>query len=293
MSSILEVTGLNKSYGDFSLSDVSFTLEEDCITGFIGINGAGKTTTIRTILGIVTRASGTIKFFGKDMNKYEQELKDRIGIVLDDGGFYDELSMAEMTSIISPAYSRWSEQDYKTFMERFSLNPRQKIATLSKGMRMKYSLTLALSHQADLLIMDEPTSGLDPLIRSQLMEILKDYMKQGGKGVFFSTHITSDLDKVADMLILINNGRILFEEEKDILIDTHRLVKGDIKHLTDETRNLFLNIQETEFGFSGITNQLSKVQKNLHDILIERATIEDIMLGYIEKETKNNVITSR
>lgn len=124
MSSILEVTGLNKSYGDFSLSDVSFTLEEDCITGFIGINGAGKTTTIRTILGLVTRASGTIKFFGKDMNKYEQELKDRIGIVLDDGGFYDELSMAEMTSIISPAYSRWSEQDYKTFMERFSLNPR-------------------------------------------------------------------------------------------------------------------------------------------------------------------------
>lgn len=118
-------------------------------------------------------------------------------------------------------------------------------------------------------------------------------MKQGGKGVFFSTHITSDLDKVADMLILINNGRILFEEEKDILIDTHRLVKGDIKDLTDETRNLFLNIQETEFGFSGITNQLSKVQTNMHDILIERATIEDIMLGYIEKETKNNVITSR
>ncbi|ASZ16940.1 MULTISPECIES: ABC transporter ATP-binding protein [Bacillus] len=293
MSSILEVTGLNKSYGDFSLSDVSFSLEEDTITGFIGINGAGKTTTIRTMLGLVTKASGTIKFFGKDMTKYDQELKDRIGIVLDDGGFYDELSIAEMTSIISPAYSRWSEQDYKSFLERFSLNPRQKIATLSKGMRMKYSLTLALSHQADLLIMDEPTSGLDPLIRSQLMEILKDYMKQGGKAVFFSTHITSDLDKIADMLIFINNGRILFEKEKDMLIDTHRLVKGDIKGLTDEIRNLFLNIQETEFGFSGITNQLSKVQKNIHDILIERPTIEDIMLGYIEKEMKNNAITSR
>lgn len=282
MSSILEVTGLNKSYGDFSLSDVSFSLEEDCITGFIGINGAGKTTTIRTILGLVTRASGTVKLFGKDMDKYEQELKDRIGIVLDDGGFYDELSMAEMKSIISPAYSRWNEQDYKIFMERFSLNPRQKIATLSKGMRLKFALTLALSHQADLLIMDEPTSGLDPLIRSQLMDILRDFMKQGGKGVFFSTHITSDLDKVADMLILIDKGKILFEEEKDMLIDTHRLVKGDVKDLTDETRNLFLCIQETGFGFSGITNQLSKVQKNMHNILIERPTIEDIMLGYIE-----------
>ncbi|NHC42734.1 ABC transporter ATP-binding protein [Bacillus sp. MM2020_1] len=282
MSSILEVTRLNKSYGDFSLSDVSFSLEEDCITGFIGINGAGKTTTIRTILGLVTRASGTVKFFGKDMDKYEQELKDRIGVVLDDGGFYDELSMAEMKSIISPAYSRWNEQDYKIFMERFSLNPRQKIATLSKGMRLKFALTLALSHQADLLIMDEPTSGLDPLIRSQLMDILKDFMKQGGKGVFFSTHITSDLDKVADMLILIDKGKILFEEEKDMLIDTHRLVKGDVKDLTDETRNLFLCIQETGFGFSGITNQLSKVQKNMSNILMERPTIEDIMLGYIE-----------
>ncbi|MBW9158149.1 ABC transporter ATP-binding protein [Clostridium tagluense] len=282
MSNVLEVSGLNKSYEKFALSDLSFSLQEDCITGFIGINGAGKTTTIRSILGLVMRNAGTIKFFGKDMDTHESELKNRIGVVLDDGCFYDELTMKEMKSIIAPAYSRWNERDYKTYMEGFSLNPRQKISTLSKGMRMKFALTLALSHEADLLIMDEPTSGLDPLMRSEFMNILTDYMKQGGKSVFFSTHITSDLDKIADMIILINNGKILFEEEKDTLMDTHRLVKGDSKDLTVENRKLFLNIQETGFGFMGITNKLSQVQESIKDILVERPSIEDIMLGYVE-----------
>lgn len=282
MSNVLEVSGLNKSYGAFALNDVSFSLQEGCITGFIGINGAGKTTTIRTILNLVMRNSGTVKFFGKDMDKHENNLKNRIGVVLDGNCFYDELTMKEMKSIIAPAYSSWNEQDYKTYMERFSLNPRQRISTLSKGMSMKFALTLAFSHQADLLIMDEPTSGLDPLIRSQLMNILTDYMKQGGKSVFFSTHITSDLDKIADIIILINNGKILFDKEKDTLMDSHRLIKGDSNDLTAETRKLFLNIQESRFGFTGITNKLSQVQNNMKDILIEMPTIEDIMLGYVE-----------
>ena len=282
MSNILEVTGLNKYYKDFSLTDVSFTLPEDCITGFIGVNGSGKTTTIRAILGLTQKASGTIKVFGKDMETNEQELKNRIGVVLDEGYFYDELTMDEMKSIIAPAYSGWSDKDYKEYMDRFSLNPRQKIATLSRGMRMKFALTLALSHGADLLIMDEPTSGLDPLVRSQLLEIMTGYMKQGGKGVFFSTHITSDLDKVADMLILIHGGKILFEKEKDYLLDNHRLVKGDVKALNDKNRKQFLNIQTTDFGFTGVTDKLSEVQKSISDILVERPTIEDIMLAYIE-----------
>jgi len=283
MGNILEVVGLNKSYKNFSLANVSFTLPEDCITGFIGINGAGKTTTIRTILGLIQRASGTIKVFGKDIEKNERELKNRIGVVQDDGRFYDELTMAEMKSIIAPAYSKWSEKDYKEYMDRFSLNPKQKIATLSKGMRMKFALTLALSHGAELLIMDEPTSGLDPLIRSQLLEIMRDYMKRGGKGVFFSTHITSDLDKVADMLILIHDGKILFEQEKDALMDGFRLVKGDTKALNAENRNLFLSVRANEFGFTGITDKLAEVRRSIPDVLAEKPSIEDIMLGYIER----------
>ncbi len=282
MNNILEVTGLNKSYGEFSLSDVTFSLPEDCITGFIGVNGAGKTTTLRSILRLTTNTSGTIKLFGLDMEKHERELKNRIGVVLDDGGFYDELTMSEMKNVVAPAYSSWCEQDYKSYMDRFSLNPKQKINTLSKGMRMKYALALALSHKAELLIMDEPTSGLDPLIRSQLLTILTGYMKEGGKGVFFSTHITSDLEKVADMLIMIDHGKIVFQEEKDTLLDIYRVVKGDTKELSQENRKLFQSIKTTDFGFTGVTNQIKKVQECLPGIVIERPTIEDIMLGNIE-----------
>ena len=281
MNDILNVENLNKSYGDFSLTDVTFSLPEGCITGFIGINGAGKTTTLRTLLGLAKKQSGNIQFFGLEMEKNEKKIKDRIGIVLDDGCFYDELSLAEMKSIISSAYTEWSEQDFKRYMDMFSLDPTQKINTLSKGMKMKYALALALSHNAELLIMDEPTSGLDPLIRSQLLKVLTDYMENGGKGVFFSTHITSDLDKIADMLIMINNGRIIFQEEKDFLLDTYRIVKGDMKALTDDVRKSFLSITETAFGFTGITKQISKIQSSLSDAIVERPTIEDIMLANI------------
>ena len=284
MNNILTVNGLNKSYGNFSLRDITFSLPEGCITGFIGINGAGKTTTLRTLLGLTNKLSGNIQFFGLDMDKNERQIKDRIGIVLDDGCVYDELSLAEMKSIISSAYTSWSEQDFKRYMDMFSLAPKQKINTLSKGMRMKYALALALSHNAELLIMDEPTSGLDPLIRGQLLKIVTEYMDNGGKGVFFSTHITSDLDKIADMLIMIDNGKIVFHEEKDTLLDTYRIVKGDIQSLTNDVRKLFLNVSETAFGFTGITKQVSEVRSYISDAIVERPTIEDIMLGNIGGE---------
>ena len=165
------------------------------------------------------------------------------------------------------------------YMDMFSLDPKRKINTLSKGMKMKYALTLALSHNAELLIMDEPTSGLDPLSRSQLLNVLNDYMENGGKGVLFSTHITSDLDKIADMLIMIHNGRIVFQEEKDFLLDDYRIIKGDKKLLTENIRQLFLNITETAFGFTGVTRYAARVQSYLPDAITERPTIEDIMLA--------------
>jgi len=284
---ILEVCGLNKSYNDFSLKDITFHLPEGCITGFIGINGAGKTTTLHTILGLNSKLSGTIRFFGLDMNKNEQKIKDRIGIVLDGDCFYDELTLTEMKNIIAPAYSLWCETDFKKYLKEFLLNPKQKINTLSKGMKIKYSLALALSHKAEFLIMDEPTSGLDPFIRSELLEILKEYMNKGGKGVFFSTHITSDLDKAADMLIMIDSGEIVFQEEKDILLENYKIVKDDIRNLNNNTREFFVKINETSFGFTGITKQADKVKKIFKDAVIERATIEDIMLANIKGGQRN------
>lgn len=281
MNAVLEVKNLNKAYENFSLKDVTFSLNQDCITGFIGTNGSGKTTTIKAILGLVLKDSGKINFLEKDIDKHERKSKNKIGVVLDEGYFYDELTLKEMKNVIAPSYTEWDEQVFLKYIKRFNLNLGQKISTLSKGMRMKFAVALALSHHADLLIMDEPTSGLDPLVRSELIDILLDFMKEPGKSVFFSTHITSDLDKIADMIILIDDGQILIDEEKDALVESHALVKGDNQLINNQTEKLFLNLSQTKYGFEGITHKIDDVCRLMPGVLMERPTIEDIMLSYI------------
>ncbi|PDX91437.1 sodium ABC transporter ATP-binding protein [Bacillus thuringiensis] len=281
MNAVLEVKNLNKAYKNFLLKDVTFSLNQDCITGFIGTNGSGKTTTIKAILGLVLKDSGKINFLEKDIDKHERKSKNKIGVVLDEGYFYDELTLKEMKNVIAPSYTEWDEQVFLKYIKRFNLNLGQKISTLSKGMRMKFAVALALSHHADLLIMDEPTSGLDPLVRSELTDILLDFMKEPGKSVFFSTHITSDLDKIADMIILIDDGQILIDEEKDTLVESHALVKGDNQLINNQTEKLFLNLSQTKYGFEGITHKIDDVCRLMPGVLMERPTIEDIMLSYI------------
>lgn len=281
MNDLLTVNNLTKTYDRFALQNLSFSLPEGCITGFIGANGAGKTTTLRAILDLIHKDSGEVRIFDLDMATDARAIKDRIGVVLDDGGFYDELSLSEMKRIIAPAYSHWSDEDFQRWLDHFRLDPHQKIATLSRGMRMKFALALAMSHGAELLIMDEPTSGLDPKIRRQLLRTLSTFMENGGKGVFFSTHITSDLDKIADFLVMIDDGQIIFQEDKDTLLDSHRILKGDSAALTADTRPLFLSLEETAYGFTGLTRAPEALDA-FPDALVERPTVEDIMLAYMK-----------
>ncbi|MEF2247872.1 ABC transporter ATP-binding protein [Paenibacillus sp. IITD108] len=282
MKPILEVEGLTKQLGGFKLENVSFSIIEGCITGFIGVNGAGKTTFIKLLLGLIQKDAGDIKFFGQSIQNNERDFKNRIGLVLDDGYFYDDLTLTEMKNVIAASYSSWDNRLFNRNIERFGLQLNQKIGTLSKGMRMKYAIALAISHQADLLIMDEPTSGLDPQIRKELMDILLEYVGEG-KSVFLSSHITSDLDKIADMIILLHDGRIILSEDKDLLLDMHGLVKGDKNELNDQSRSLFLTINETGYGFTGLTTDKEKVRRQMKNVLIERPSIEDIMLSYIKR----------
>ena len=204
---------------------------------------------------------------------------------MDSSYFYNDLSMKDMKSIVAPAYSKWSDADYRLYMEKFELDPKQKISTLSRGMRMKFALVLALSHNAELLIMDEPTSGLDPLVRSQFLEIVMDYMKNGGKG-FSSRHILLPIwIKSRTCSFLIDGGKIILQQSKDDLLDTFRIVKGNVALLNDQNRQLIRGLKVSSFGFTGITDHVAEMKKELPDVLLEKATIEDIMLAYIEVAT--------
>jgi ABC-2 type transport system ATP-binding protein len=205
MEPILELQNVTKKFPGFTLQDVSFSLEPGYIMGFIGANGAGKSTTIKLIMNLLRRDSGEIRVFGLDISKHENEIKNRIGFVYDENHFYEELTIREMKTIIAPFYRDWDDNVYKRLLKDFELPEKQRIKNLSKGMKMKFSLAIALSHHAELLLMDEPTSGLDPLIRSDLLEILADVIQDERRSVLFSTHITSDLDRIADYITLPHN----------------------------------------------------------------------------------------
>lgn len=199
MENILELNGVTKRYGDFSLQ-VDLSLKRGYIMGFLGPNGAGKSTTIRLIMGLVRKDGGRIRLFGLDLDTHEREIKERIGFVFDQNYFYEELTAEEMKNTIRPFYSRWDESLFRKYAKQFDLPLNKPIKQLSKGMKTKFSLAVALSHDAELLIMDEPTSGLDPLIRSEILDILQEIIQDENKSVFFSTHITSDLDQIADFI---------------------------------------------------------------------------------------------
>ena len=194
MKYLLELNGVTKKYKEFQLNNLSFNLEKGYIMGFIGPNGAGKSTTIKLIMNLIKKDSGEIKIFGKDYQKEETAIKERIGFVYDENYFYEELTILEMKNIIAPFYKNWDEKTFQKYIKEFNLSLKQKIKELSKGMKMKYSLALALSHKADLIIMDEPTSGLDPIVRNELLEILYDLIQDEEKGILFSTHNTTDLE---------------------------------------------------------------------------------------------------
>ncbi|HHW31838.1 MAG TPA: ABC transporter ATP-binding protein [Clostridiaceae bacterium] len=284
MSVMLEVSNLRKDFKDFSLKDISFSLERGYIMGFIGANGAGKTTTIKLILNLIKKDGGNINVFGLDNIKYEKEIKNRIGVVFDESYYYGELTISEMKRVIAPFYSNWSDSTFNKYIKDFQLPSDRKIKELSKGMKMKFSLAMALSHEAELLIMDEPTSGLDPIIRSELLDILKNVIMDENKGIFFSTHITSDLDKIADYVTLIDQGEIVLSDSKDQIMSDYVLVKGPKELLNDSTRKAFIDVKENQFGFEGLSNDKQRIRNLFKDkVITEKPQLEDIMLYYTRR----------
>lgn len=285
MEPILEVKNLKKNFKGFALKDVTFSLQRGYIMGFIGPNGAGKSTTIKLIMNLLKRDGGEIKVFGLDNIKDEMEIKNRIGFVYDENYYYEELTIMEIKRFLLSIYKNWDDAVFARYLKEFNLSPKQKIKELSKGMKMKFSLAAALSHGAELLIMDEPTSGLDPVVRSELMDILSNIIQDENKGIFLSTHITSDLDKAADFVTLINNGEIVFTSPKDELLENYAIVKGGRELLNEETKKEFIGIRENKFGFEALVDDRKKAARVFKDrVLLEKPSLEDIMLYYTRRD---------
>ena len=224
MKTVLEVRNLEKIYPAFRLDRVSFSLEEGKITGFIGRNGAGKTTTLHSLLGFLSPNGGEIRFWGEDLRGHEQEIKQRIGFVSAGMSFYNRKKLKTITAVTKRFYGTWDEAAYRRYLALFSLDEEKTPEKLSNGMKIKYLLALALSHGADLLILDEPTSGLDPVSREELLEIFLD-LRDEGKTILFSTHITSDLDKTADNILYISGGKIRAESSIEAFVRAYRLAE--------------------------------------------------------------------
>ncbi len=277
MTNILEVENLNKSYKTFHLDNVSFKVPTGYIMGFIGPNGSGKTTTIKSILNAINIDAGKITFFN-DTNMIDRSLiNNEIGVVTDNQLFVKDWTINDVEKAVSMFYSKWSSQLFIEYLTRFNLDRTKKVKELSRGMNVKLMLAVALSHNAKLLILDEPTSGLDPVARDELCDILSEYVSDETRSVLFSTHITSDLEKIADYITFILNGKIIYSGLKEDLLERYCLVKGGLEDLSEDLKKYIIGLRQYANGFEGMidvkySDFLSKA------ILTEKITLEEIIV---------------
>ena len=285
MNNTLEIKNLSKEYKSFALNDISFSLPQGYIMGLIGPNGAGKTTTIKLMLNMLKKTEGSIKILGLDSVTDQNKIKESIGAVFDANYFVQDWTVKEVEKSIGIFYDSWDSNKFKSMIQRFGLDSNKKVKELSRGMQMKLMLSCAFSHDAKLLILDEPTSGLDPIARDELLDILLEFISDGKRSVLFSTHITSDLDKIADYITFINNGALIYTGTKDEFMDGFRIIKGGINDITKEQEKMILGIRKYSTGFEGLI-KASDIHCFSH-LDCEPASIDQIIV-FTRKGGNNN-----
>lgn len=278
MENVVELKNVTKKFKDFSVKNIDLQVKQGFVTGFIGANGAGKSTTIKMMMNLLRPDAGEVNVFGLDYKTHEKEIKERIGFVYDGNVFFEGLNLKDIKRIVGPAYKHWDDKLFYDYVEQFELPLNKSIKTFSKGMQMKASLAIALSHHAELIIMDEPTAGLDPIFRRELLDLLQELMIDGNRTIFFSTHITTDLDRIADYIALIQGGELIFNQSIHDVAENYALVKGGLDLLDRDTEKAFVHIHRASTGFEALTNNIKAVKNTFGDtVMMERASLEDIM----------------
>ena len=284
MEYAINVTGLCKSYQDFALDNVSFAVPKGSIMGFIGENGAGKSTTIKAMLNLIHRDAGTVEILGMDLDGHEKEIKERIGVVFDECCFHDNLTPADMTKILRNIYQNWDGRLYQKCLDQFGLDEKKKIKEYSRGMKMKLGIAAALAHRPDVLILDEATSGLDPIVREEILDIFLDFIQDENHAILISSHITSDLDKIADYLTFIHHGRIILSSGRDDLMDSMGIVKCGTEELEKIEQDQIIRYRKNQFGCEVLIRNKRSFAVGHPEMVIDPVTTEAIMLFYSRGE---------
>ena len=274
----ISVQDVGKRYDRFALEHISFTVPKGSIMGFIGQNGAGKTTTIRSMLHITNIDQGEIRLLGMDHIRQEQAIKQRLAVVFDELPFHGVLTPKDMARIFAGLYPDWDNAAYSRYLEQFQLPVKKKIGQFSKGMKMKLQIACALSHHAELLIMDEPTTGLDPVVRDEILHLFMEYIRDGERSILMSSHITSDLEKIADYITYIHQGRVVLSDSKDAILEHYAKLGCTQAQLRDIQPGDLVRVRKGSFGCEALVRDRAAFARKYPGLMLDRVTLEDIML---------------
>lgn len=280
------IDGLTKKYRGFVLDNVSFSVPCGAIVGLIGENGAGKSTTINSILGVIEKDSGTITIWGKEEQEIDNGVRNQIGVVFDGGSFPNTLTAKKLNSIFKSIYTAWDENQYFSLLTKLSIPTDKKIKEFSKGMKMKLSIVVALSHHSKLLILDEATSGLDPVVRDDILDMFLDFVQDERNSILVSSHITSDLEKVADYIVFIHNGKVVFCKSKDELLYKYGVIRCGAAQFDALDKKDIIAYRKRDFEWDVLVSDRDIAQKKYPKALIDPVSIDEIMLLYVKGEVK-------
>lgn len=284
MKNNIELQNVSKKYQGFELRNISFNVLEGCIVGLIGENGAGKTTTIKCILNTVN-SEGQIKLLGKDSKQNEKEIKEQIGVVLDDSFLSEYLTAKQISSIMKDLYKTWDENKYNEYIKQFNLPTNKLIKEFSSGMKMKLKIATAISHSPKLMILDEPTSGLDPVVRNEILDIFRKYIEEDEtRSILLSTHITTDLEHISDYIVFIDKGKLIFDLPTIDLLENYGIIKCSKEDFLRLDKNDYIKYKKEKYQYEVLTADKNNIRRKYNISTIDKPSIEDIMLFYIKGE---------